>query len=47
MKYDDLCVKIYEDYVNEEYDVPSLRESSRSSKVEVVVWDATFTLHQV
>ena len=37
--------KVYEDYVNNEYDVPSLRESSRSIKVEVVVSHSTFTFN--
>ena len=37
--------KIYEDYVNYECDMPSLRESLSSTEVEVVVWDATFPLH--
>ena len=37
--------KIHEDYVNDECDVPSLRESPRITKVEVVVRDAAFTLH--
>lgn len=37
--------KIYEGYVNDECDVPSLREFIRSTMVEVVVWDATFIFH--
>lgn len=48
-------VKIYEvrlfmfngqkDYVNNEFDVPSLIEYSRSTKVEVLLRDATVKLH--
>ena len=40
-----IMINIYESYVNYECHVPSLREFSRITKVEVVVWDATFTLH--
>ena len=36
--------KVYEDYVDDECDVPSLRESTSSTKVDVVVGDSTFTL---
>ena len=36
-----------ESYVYNECDMPSLREFTRSTMVGVVVWDATFTLHQV
>ena len=37
--------KVYEDYVNDERYLPSLREPWRSTKVKVVIWDAISTLH--
>ena len=37
--------KVYEDYEKDECNLPSLRESLRSTKVNVVVWDTTLIFH--